>query len=451
MKLLLALACALFLAPNLGAQVPDNELDLLTPLKGKPLEVRILERYNPTELVYWHKKKRKTMKHTKVGSMVTQRDRLRTLLGERKEGLTLQQEWDLVGRALELKLPRMARILAYHVLTLDPQHAGANELLGHAKKSKGWRWKLGKKSYEPGEFSDRILHWDERLVLTSEHYRVECNTGLRIGIDTIIDLERLYLGWMERLGKDLQAGEWVLYPDNGPLVFFVFRTSKDDGFIRYRDSLREPFYDPSKSFSTDKGEWDLAVTYMGADDYRPLQLFDLGARQLLYALTVRSKNRSAPIEDVQKHYAHWAEWGLGYWIERQVIGKPGYAKWQAFSMQPEVARSARQMLKRGPLKSPNKELPNMLGLPVQAFHRGSNERLVYRDKSRALVAFLMEENVDMMRGTKVKGKARDGFYYYLREAYGTSTANSSSKFDDGLGGVKLETLRERWYAWMHAQ
>src|SRR5688572_16636049 len=57
------------------------------------------------------------------------RDRLTSLLGVRKPGLTAEQEWLLVEDAVRARLPHLARVQAYRVLLLDPLHEQAHEFL----------------------------------------------------------------------------------------------------------------------------------------------------------------------------------------------------------------------------------------------------------------------------------------------------------------------------------
>jgi hypothetical protein len=438
-------------APARGGSPSDDDLrDAVLLQNGDTLRGRVLERYGEEEVILYQGTRRKKIPQENVVSMRTVRDNLRTFLAEHIEGLTLEQEWSLVGLAVELQLPALANVQAWRVLELNPEHEGAHEHLGHKQRSGRYRWPLDAKQLTREEFDEALRDWNDRFVLESEHYVVETNASVRQATEVAFDLERVYLDWMDRFGEELHAGEDVLRSDH-KMTFHVFFDRGDKGYKDYYNSKREPHYDPSTPVSTSMGNPNLAFVYynMGRGS-RPVGLFDVAVQQLMYSTLVLSHQSGYVPFEVTTRSAHWVELGFGYWLGRQFGGTPGYARHFEFTPEPQTARLANLRMTRGPLSSRfvRKEVTNLINLELRQFYVIDKDETseIYRAKARSFFRFLMEVDPPVEHNKKVVGSGRVGLIRYLRDVYVTPTSHSTSSFDDGLGG-KVEELYDAWVKW----
>lgn len=443
-SLLASLAALAALSPG------DPDLrDRVVLVNGDEERGRVIERHHPEHLVLLQNGRRLEFPHGEVAVVETVRDRLRTFLGLRVQGLGLAAEWDLVAVATGLELPELARAQAYHVLLRDPDHAEAHRFLGHEQKRGKWRWVHDGKGYGRDDFDERISAWKTRLVLPGEHFTVETNAGLRAAVDALFDLERLYLFWMDGLGAELQATEDVDAPDEEEMTVRLFREKDDRGFTEILSSEREPYYDPSTTTATRGGNPNLAFTYFEPGSGRPLRLFDLGTQQLLYSTLVLGKTLGSAPADARTRHAHWAELGLGYWVERQLHGPPGYATDRPFAMEPAMARAALlRPSRRSPLRDARHELTNLIGMEFIRFYGTRADAPIHRAKARAAVAFLLDADPPVPGDGQARGRA--AFLHYVRAVFGEPRAHSSDALDEGLGGARVEVLEEAWRAWLRS-
>lgn len=439
------------LAPAAGAAAGDEDLrDVVLLRDGKEVRGRILQRYDEQELVLVQDGRTVEIPRQDVSLIAHDtRASLRTFLDERRTGLTLDQEWALVARADQLGLPRLGDLQAWHVLTLDPRHTGANERLGHRLRGGVWQWRLDGRWLEPEEFEERMTDWGKRLVLHGENWRLETNTTIRIAVDTLFDLERAWTHWMDTLGAELKATEVVVEPAYGMKVL-VFKDQEDPAYSRWIGSEREPFYGASLEYRTQDGEPNAIFTHVGSNPY-PLKLMELAGQQLLYT-TLRYGRRSGDAPEVeQARHAYWAEIGAGYWMTRVMGGTPGYARPVPFRDAPSVLRAAQQPAPRGSaLANPDKELPNLINLPFRQYHSTDEDRVsILRAKAMTFFTFLLVENPDVVHRGEVTGSGRDALLNYLREVYATPRGHSSSAFDEAIAPGEIEDLQEPWHRFLH--
>jgi len=446
-----AAALALALVSGLAiSQEAEDERDLVRLRGGKELRCRVHARYDPEHVVIRRGNQLEELPRKEVDLIVsTVREQLARFLSERKEGLSVDEEWGLVERAQALGLPEMARLQAWHVLSLDPGDGRAHEFLGHSLKNGEWRWVLDGRDHLQAEFDQRIAQWKTRLVLRSENYELQTDAGLRRAVDTLFDLEGLYVRWLDSFGETLRATEGVIYPHER-MTFLVYRDKQDEGFKDYLTQEREPFYDASFQTTTKEGNFNVAFTYYSDRGYRPERLFDLAVQQLMYSTLYLGHRRGAVPETVEEHLSHWVELGMGYWLGSQFAGSPGYPRMTAFVLDPKEARLTLVRPGRGPLSRYQEEVTNLVSMEFRAFYGTGEQVPMHRAKARTLVAFMMEANVPLEARNQVVGYSRDGLLHYLREVYGTPTAGSSSALDDGLG-AKVEHLEGVWKEWVGAQ
>ena len=455
--MLLPLAQLLLAAPLHAAPAPTGgEKDLRDRVvleDGRELRGRVLQRYGEAVVLY-EGTRRTEIPRDEVAELHTVRDAVDRFLAGHSPGLTVDEEWARVQLATDLQLPEMATLQAWRVLALEPQHPGANELLGHPQIKGEYRWLHGRRRRKdkltPEDFAERISDWKQRLVLESEHYRVETDTSLDRAISVLFDLELAYLYWMEDFGEELEAGEDVLEEDH-KMTVWVFREAEDEGFKQYLNSEREPFYDPSMDTFTEQSNPNLLLTYLSeASRDRPEQLFELAVQQLMYSLLVLSR-RDGWIPNQQYTIpAHWAELGFGYWYGRQLGGRAGHPRRQPFVPEARTRRLANIRLLTGPLSNGNarREMTNLIGLERRYYYVVSDDEVsqIYRAKARSFFRFLIEQDPDVVWNHRVVGSGRAGLMSYLREVYITPTSHSTSSFDDALGG-KVELLYDPWVRW----
>ncbi len=395
--------------------------------------------------------RREEIPRADIRSVDKLRDRLASFMAVRRPGLSIAADWSLVEDAQRVGLDHMARLQAYHVLLRDPEHRGAHRFLGHEQASSVWQWSLDGKQVTRERFEELSADWNHRLVLESEHFTLETDCGLRRGLEVLFDLEGLYLWWMEHLGPCLRAAEDVDSPAEEKITFLVHRDREAPGF-QPRDSDREPYYDPSGRCTAVSGGFNVARTYFTADGRRPLFLFELGTESLMYSLLVLGRTRDEA-DDKLRRLSHWAEIGLGFWVAQHCGGEPGYPEIRPpferrFQLDRDTARMSLQrpgpshLLRRGP-----DELPSLVTLPYLELIGDDPDVPLARARCCSFVSFLIEANHTVEEGAQMTGGSRDGLWSYLRTVYCTQQANSSSAFDDGLGGAKVEMLEDAWKAW----
>lgn len=456
----LATLLCLLLAPRSSAAGGDRDLDVVTLKGGKSVRGRVILRYGPEELVLYQGTSSREYPLDEVVAVETERDRLARFLAARKPGQSVADSWRLVELAQDLDLDRMARLQAYHVLTQDAGHVGANELLGHVKAGKSWRWRLGKKLYTHDKFHERIQDWGHRLKLSSVHWDLETDTSVRQAVDTLMDLELLYLYWMEEYGAELFAGEGVIY-DASRMRIELYRDASDKGFTNKINKLAEPYFYPAQlSGGAAAPSVNTIYTYYksrGAP--RPESLFDLGTQQLMYTTLLLSRFKGSAPRQVNSRLCHWVELGMGHWIAGHLGGPPGFAAEQpVFRADPAVRELSQVVMKTGPLSKNwvRREITNLIGLTHDQFNttgssaktvEGHRRAEVYRAKARSLFLYLVQEDpVVLDRHKRPAGSGREGLFHYMRDVYSTPTGQSSSAFDDGLNG-RVETLMDGWVEW----
>jgi hypothetical protein len=435
----------------------DWERDRVVLQDGKELRGVVIERFDPEHLVLLHDgNRRESIPQAEIQRVDTLRDRLAGFLNLRRPGLSIAAEWSLAEDAQRIGLRQMARLQAWHVLLLDPDHAPAHEFLGHRSAGGGrFKWEIDGKQVSAEKFHELAREWNHRLVLESEHFVVETDGGLRRGLDVLFDLEGLYLWWMEHLGPELLASEDVDDPRKEKITLLVHRDREDSAF-QPLTSDRFPYYDPSGEFTTIKGGINVARTYFTPDLDRPLHLFELATESLIYSTLVLGKVKGREPDIEMKRHSHWAEVGLAYWVAQHCGGPTGYPEIRAPLMEPfyldrDTARRSLEAIGGGhPLRLGNHELTNLIGLAYDHFTGTSTNVLLSQARCASFVSYLIEMDPPGTKGKKVLGTGRAAFFHYMREVYGTPRAHSSDAFDTGLGGAKIETLEDGWKAWVQS-
>lgn len=450
-RIVVLLVAGWIAAPVAAQEEFDWRRDAVELTNGKELRGVVIEDCDPEPVVLLSDGNRRTeVPREEVQRVDKLRDRLGSFLGVRGEALSLASEWQLVVDAELVRLPLMARLQAWRVLTLDPEHAAAHEALGHRRSGGGWAWPIDGKNVSEKKFTGLSREWNSRLVLESEHFVVESDAGLSRALEVLFDLEGLYVWWMTYLGPELRAAEDVDDPRAEKITFLVHEDLESFQPL----SRKEPYYDPSGMETTSKGGINVARTFYVPGNDRPEQLFELGAQSLIYSTLVLGKTRGRePTPEIARS-AYWIEVGLAYWVARHAGGPPGFPRFQApfeggFQVDFETALRTFDRIGGGhPLTHGRNELTNLPGLTYDNFVGNSANIPLCKARCGTFVSFLIEADPEIKRGKKTVAHGREALWHYFREVYGTPTAQSSSAFDEGLGGAKVETLEAAWKAWV---
>ncbi|MSR61611.1 MAG: hypothetical protein EXS08_04075 [Planctomycetes bacterium] len=446
LPLCLALVCA-----SWGDGEFDWTRDSILLKDGTEQKGVVIEAWDPAQVVLLvdggH---RHAFPMTEVQRVDKLRDRLASFMGVRAAGNSADKEWQLVEDAARARLPFMARLQAYRVLLLDPEHAGAHQFLGHKPMNSGWSWFIDGKNVTPKKFTELSYEWNSRLVLESEHFVVESDAGLKRALEVLYDLEGLYLWWMRNLAQLIAATEDVDDPRDEKITFLVHRNLESFQPL----SRKEPYYDPSGDESVSKGGHNVARTFYTSEGARPEELFELATQALIYSTLVLGKIKGGAPDPELHRSAHWVETGLAHYVALHCGGKPGFPEFSemldgTFRLDWNSARRTFETISPPhPLLSVRNELTNLIGLSYDYFVGNSSNIPLCKARCASFVSFLIEADPPVLKGDKVVGHGRAGLWYYFRQVYGTPLAHSSKALDDGFGGGKVEALEDAWKTWV---
>lgn len=453
MQVQLILAVLLVSLPARGGDDVDWKRDRIVLVNGREERGFVIEAFDPEQILVMRSAgSRDEIPRKEIQRMDLLRDRLTGFMRLRKPGLSMSAEWSLVEDAERVGLTKMARLQAYHVLTLDPAHAGAHEFLGHRRSGDGWKWTVDEKRVGRERFEELSTTWDHRLVLESEHFTLETDCGLRRALDVLFDLEALYVWWMQHLGPELHPAEDVDEFDMERIVFEVHGDRESPNY-NPQTSAREPYYVTSREDTAENGTFNVARTYYTAEGYRPERLFELASETLTYSLLVLGKSRTRSFDPEVRKPSAWVERGLGDWVARHCGGKPGYVEIRApfkgdFVLDSTLARQTLARLDRPHplLQDGVEELAQLVSLTDSSLIGNSSNVPLARARAASFVAYMIEADPQILAGGKVKGSGRAGVWRYLREDYGTHGATDKSGFEDGLGG-DIRQLEDPWRVW----
>ncbi|MEZ5963149.1 MAG: hypothetical protein R3F56_04805 [Planctomycetota bacterium] len=415
-----------FLGLGLAAQAVepvgrDDRRDVVELVQGQPVTGRVVNPFDPKEVLLLQGGKRVRVERSRVKSMVTVRDLVTELLHmhlstpNEANRLQILAEW-----ALSKKLDEMAALFAYRALCADPEYGPAHELLGHRKQGDRWLWKRGDRFMPKAAFDDYISEYGHPLELRSEHWQLRTDAGVERAVDTLLDLERLYLFLFERFGAKLDLYE-VLSP-----VLVLARKDKESfpGWTQ----LAIPYYHPPR---TPEGVYTFFDRDADGPAGRATALFRVGTEALL--------NRCLAVDAEYPTYEYrlvdWFEIGFGEWIDSQLAGPPGRAVPGTPSMTPERVRLV--------LEERRYKLPILLQRNVDDNYYDSVTD--YKDMdwayAQAFVAFLMED--------PDAGGNADKLLKYAYQAMRKKQGDSSSTFDKAFG-ARIETLEKPFEGWLRA-
>jgi len=433
-------------AADVGAQSyqdrrREDDRDTVTLRDGRTLEGRVVSRHG-AELTLDQSGKLERLPIAEVGELDLVTDRLRVFLDRRRPGSDVAEAWALVGLARSYRLDEMARLQALHVLTLDPEHEAAHELLGHRRRGSKWRWELDGDSLTKEDFDEEITESRARWELRSEHWVLLSDVGLRRALDCLFDLERAYVDWHAEFGTALEPNE--------VLDFMFFEVYADADDMPKESSSAVPYYDPGLLLNASSAVWNIAYTYYVEGAQRAEQLLQLATQQLIVTTLLEDASRGSYGANLWYRDAAWAEVGLGHWFGTRYGGPAGYAKLGPHVVDPELAQRALQRARKGPLSKVRDEVTNLVGLTYGRFHELTDERELYWAKVATFMAFMLEPDRRVEHRGEQGNTTREAVMSYLRTVYGTPAGHSSSTLDEALGGFEVEVLQDPWREWLES-
>ena len=437
MALSLVLPLALLLATPAGAAHagPGDEdaRDRVVLRSGKELAGRVLTPY-AEELDVRVGGRTVQVSRSDVRELSTVTTRMARWLELRRPEHGADQAWALVGLADAAELPALARLQAYHVLTVEPEHVAAHEYLGHRGEPGGWRWTWERKHLDADDWDERARDRTSPLVLRSEHWRVTCDAGLAPSLACLFDLERLYVAFGETFGRATNAREVL-----EPLELSVYASRERQPV--HSTILGHPYYDPGWLLGSVRGTSPHAVTSFEPQAGRPVRLLDLATQQLLYESVLGDRLSGTPRDTVLYRECATLELGLAHWLEGRLGGPPGFARAVPFVLDPEQRFLARALLDH-PVdgSSPLSRLVLASYERYQLDPRANEETWA---QARALAAFLMDPATRVPSGRSGIEAVED----LLRAIYVEGRGNSSTLWDEVLGGA-VESLEGPWREWL---
>ena len=190
------------------AQSDDDNRDVVTLKNGKVVKGRVLLQFGPDEVLLMQNGSRRRIPKKRIQKVVTVNDHLRVLLQRRERHAGNQRFiWTLVQWAKSKGLHDTARLLALELVLKDDNHEAAHKVLGNRPGRRGWRWKYGDAYRSRKAHEKHIADMGHPLKLRSEHFEVQTDAGLRKALETLLDLERLYLFYLDSFGRVLQLQE----------------------------------------------------------------------------------------------------------------------------------------------------------------------------------------------------------------------------------------------------
>lgn len=422
-----------------------------TKTKNGTFEVkcRVVERHGKGRVVVSQNSKLIEIPFASVREMDTVRDRVVKIFAARTPEViaSADQSWQIVLRAKSMGLESLARVLAYHVLCVDEGHADAHHFLGHKKSGKSWFYFNAKN--EPvsrKEFESSTRGWNGAMVLESEHFKLKSMNGIRFAVDTLLDLERLYLTWHDEVGPltDARELEWRIT---------VVILPEQEGMPKL-SSRPDAYFNPAA---------DDGAVFTGFDRKiaRGHRVFEVATEALFYSLLpimgdgLERSRTNVKIREFNDRVAATFEIGLGSFIGRQILGPSGTATFQKAPVLTKdelaLALSWVKYKTRFSIATNNEwmKIQNFIHLPAGKFYEGF-ESVPHRwAAARSYVAYLMDPAVKV-GPSNAQRPAREALLDYVSRAFRQGGKSGSASFDKALG-QKVESTEQPWIAWMEEQ
>jgi hypothetical protein len=415
MRVLAALLGAL-LGASLTAQTYDAR-DVVRTRKGDEIRGRVSRYYAPDSIVVMQGSQRVRIERSDVVAIETVNDSLREFFRQLEAGGdNRKHRWMLAEWAKSQGLESMARALALELVIDDDGHAQAHELLGHQQGPRGWRWPLGDLSVDRKRWLEHHADMGHPLAVVGEHYTVESDANPKSAVYALLDLERMYLHWMDTFGKALQLREVL-----NPMRMRVWRSP--DEMPGLSSSHKRP-YVAAMCARADQGTTCLVSPMVHEVD----RLFVLGTQMAVGGTLAGMEADGAEMAGIFE--CPWAVIGLAQWMQSSFHGAPGRAK----PREPQLLRDV-----IAELKANRPQLQRLLPLRYEQFFDSTSSTQKRWDASWALVHFLLDP--------KQKPDLHERFHGYLLKTIQQGVGASSSAFDQAMG-MRLEAVQKALYAWL---
>lgn len=410
----LVLALAFFAS---GAAAQDDLRDVVRLVDGRELTGRVFSRLDGDEIVLQQGRARQRLARAQVASMDTVRERVADCL-RRFDQLPdhAQHLWYLVGYAQSRQLPDLARLLAIDLVLRHPDHEPAREFLGHRRRGKDWLWPDADQWRTLPDLERQHAEWGHAFGLDSEHFRVRTDASLRRAVDTLFDLERVYVWWMARFGEGLH-----LYELRGDRV--VFEVWRERGSFPRLNKHEHPYF----LHRIEDTQPPLGRTYFDGTAGRATRLTEVAVQALLYRTLADDPGlRSA------HRFCGWGEVGLARFAEHCLAGPPGRLQPVDWRLPlPEAALVT---------ADPERRLVNLTHRSTRQLHFTVTDEVATDWATVHLfVTYLLTSDSS--------NALAQGFLDYLRAAIRGAKGDSSSEFDRALGR-KVETFEAPLRAWV---
>ena len=193
------------------------------------------------------------------------------LLRYRKESPRRPAElWPFVDFCRKHRLSHEEKLFCRRILLADSKHDQANMRLGHLKRGDHWLVPV-KSQWVPLEQACRIHRdWGKAWEIRSEHFAVRSCSSLKLAMDTLFELEYMYLYFYILYQKPLELRELV-----EPVRVFLFKDRK-----QYPSAGTHV----GAYFS---GAENILYTYIG-NNKRPFALFHEATHGLIHNVAVHT-------------------------------------------------------------------------------------------------------------------------------------------------------------------
>lgn len=273
-------------------------------------------------------------------------------------------------------LPHEARLMQWYAALQQPDNATIHAMLGNREQNGRFLVEIDGK-WVPFEKADALgTDFDDAWRVRSEHFAIRCAAGLRSGLDTLMDLERLYWTMHDLFGAVLELPELV--------------ETVDVRLYRSREQMPSLGTHVGAYFSTDE-----AALYTCMADGKPFALMHEATHALLHYLFVRTARTRGTLPAWLDE--GWAEYMRG----RLPLSQPGKPQLLAHSEAPEHVQ-AMATADRGDLYGVHR----ILNFKSSDFSASTHQQLKYA-QAWALFRFLFESQ---------DAALREHFDQYLRDA-----------------------------------
>ncbi len=208
-------AMALLSTAAIAQQFDQILLDTGATIRG-----RVIRAFEPDHVLIHTPTARREIPRTSIVEVTTLLDHARSFFGRIDRHRTNPKFREILIEWAESKgLTGLARALAIETVfaraPLDKSRA--HRLLGNVLVRDTWRWPLGDRFVSQKAYLAYHADMGHPFVLEGKHFTVQTSAHPVQAARTLLDLEYLYLYWMDRFGKSFRMRESVV-----PMNFYLW-------------------------------------------------------------------------------------------------------------------------------------------------------------------------------------------------------------------------------------